>query len=85
MSWNSFGQISHCRVNRIASTNAHLQSDFLTKAITDFLAPGPHYEIGTLEVGDDSYKGFVNSPQNLRDLYRQGLEFEDSDPSRPLL
>ena len=56
-----------------------MQSDFLTQAITDVTAPGQPYETRTVDVGDVSYIGFVNAPQNLRELYRQGLRFDDRD------
>ena len=56
-----------------------MQSDFLSQAATEITAPGQPYETRTVEVGDVNYVGFVNAPQNLRELYRQGLRFEDQD------
>ena len=79
MSWGHLGLISHCPVSRIDTTSARMQSNFLTQATTDVTAPGQTYETRNVEVGDVSYIGFVNAPQSLRELYRQGLRFEDRD------
>ncbi|MCY3883323.1 MAG: class I adenylate-forming enzyme family protein [Gammaproteobacteria bacterium] len=56
-----------------------MQPDFLSQATTDVTAPGQPYETRVVEVGSVDYIGFVNAPQNLRELYRNGLKFANQD------
>lgn len=56
-----------------------MQADFLSQATIDVTGPGQPYETKAVEVGDVKYIGFVNAPQNLRELYRNGLKFENRD------
>ena len=48
-------------------------------AIDAVTAPGEPYETTTQRVNGVDFPVFVNAPENLRELYRQGLEHGDTD------
>jgi len=48
-------------------------------AIAEFTGPGRPYEMTTVAVDGAEFRVFTNAPENLRELYRSGLEFADRD------
>ena len=49
----------------------------LQSAIAEVTAPGKPYETITVHANGVDYPAFKNAPQNLRELYRQGLRHKD--------
>lgn len=54
-------------------------TSFYDSAIAEITAPGELYETHTVRVGEIDYIGFVNSPKNLLEVYRQGLQYGESE------
>jgi long-chain acyl-CoA synthetase len=48
-------------------------------AMAEFTAPGRPYEMTTALVDGAEFRVFANAPENLRELYRCGLQFGDRD------
>ena len=48
-------------------------------AIAELTAPGEPFEVTTAVVDDTEFRVFANAPENLREVYRAGLEFADRD------
>ncbi|MYD44328.1 MAG: acyl--CoA ligase [Gammaproteobacteria bacterium] len=51
-------------------------NEALERAIAAVTAPGKPFEIETIQVNGVDFIGFVNAPQNLRELYRSGLSHD---------